>query len=88
MSMLETAHKQSPNKSWWIKADALDFGKAGIRTSMKNEWSGDVDMGDGKLDKEHTKYVNRLQEIDGLTCSDLEDEKKKLIEDLPILQKG
>ena len=45
---LKTAKRRNPNGRWWIKADARDM-RAGVMESMRHEWSGDVDLGDGQL---------------------------------------
>ena len=34
---------------------------------MKNEWTGDVDMGDGKVQALHRRYIRSLQQIQSMT---------------------
>ena len=85
--MLETAHKKNPNARWWIKGDACDITR-GIRESVNHEWSGDVDMGDGKLKEAHKKYMKRLSDIDNLLPHQLSGELEALRNDSTQLQKG
>lgn len=56
---LLAAKKQAPDGRWWIKADAFDV-RIGLRESLKNEWSGDTDLGDGKLQELKKGYDQRL----------------------------
>ena len=58
-SALSHIHKINPQARWWIKADATDI-KAGLRESVKKEWSGDVDWGDGQVKDLHEKYLAYL----------------------------
>ena len=48
--------------NWWIKGDAVDL-VAGLGESVKGEWSGDVDLGDGRLQEMFKEYQRRLQMI-------------------------
>lgn len=45
--------------NWWIKGDAV----AGLGESVKGEWAGDVDLGDGRLQEMFKEYQRRLQMI-------------------------
>ena len=45
---LKVAKEKIPNGRWWIKGDAFDI-REGLRESLKNAWSGDTDLADGKL---------------------------------------
>lgn len=67
MSALKHIHKINASARWWIKADGTDI-KVGLRESVKNVWSGDVDWGDGNLQREHTKYLSYLQFVRGIGC--------------------
>lgn len=40
--------------------------QVGLRESMQNEWSGDIDLGDGDLQWRHGKYVKYLQFVRGI----------------------
>ena len=50
--MLDEAVKVLPNEEWWIKSDGCDV-IPGLTESVRLEWSGDVDLGDGSLQKQH-----------------------------------
>lgn len=39
----------------WIKSDGSDLEEC-LQTSKKNEWHGDVDLGDGALEEVITTY--------------------------------
>ena len=43
----------------------------------KHEWNGDVDLGDGVLQKQHEAYSNRLRVIDGLCCQVTGDRQRQ-----------
>lgn len=43
---------------WWIKGDGCDI-TAGLRESMRHDWSGDVDLGDGELPALYAEYMKR-----------------------------
>ena len=58
-------HSIYPTARWWIKADGTDI-QVGLRESMKNEWSGDIDWGDGDLQRRHGDYIKYLQFVDGI----------------------
>ena len=85
--MLKAAKLRNPRGRWWIKADACDI-KSGIRESMDHKWSGDVDMGDGKVEKQHKTYIERLEFISRMTRKDLPDEMEKLKAELDDLLIG
>ena len=59
MKALLAAKQKALSGRWWIKADAFDF-RIGLRESLKNEWSGDTDLGDGKLQELKKNYEKRL----------------------------
>ena len=44
---------------WWIKGDGVNVVK-GLEESVGGEWSGDVDLKDGKLDDLFQKYKKAL----------------------------
>lgn len=41
---LKVAKEKNPSGRWWLKGDAFDI-REGLRESLKNEWSGDCDLG-------------------------------------------
>lgn len=70
--------------------------KMGLRESVKNEWSGDCDLGDGSLQVRIEEYHNRLNFVQcigvkerkekSLTCQDLEIEGGRLLEEKEFLK--
>lgn len=54
---------------------------SGLGESLRMEWSGDIDLNDGKLQQQYTTYKNDLLFIEGLGCTD----KKKLQDGLHSL---
>ena len=80
---------------WWIKADACDL-RQGLKESMRHEWSGDCDLGDGKLDALYKEYTSRRNFYQGLGLknrkANLHDDLSKVIsaldKDLKFLQDG
>ena len=80
---------------WWVKADGVDV-LHGLGESVRKQWSGDVDLGDGQVKRMHEAYLKRLQFAKqiGLSCS-LEQSKEdfmhlvaELEEDLHFLSSG
>ena len=63
--MLEELVSLSPNARWWIKGDGTDVVK-GLWQSSSGEWSGDVDLNDGKLQQQFTKFCQRKERINGI----------------------
>lgn len=62
---LKSAKRRNPNGRWWIKADARDM-RTGVMESMRHEWSGDVDLGDGQLNTLHQRYMALLDFVKGI----------------------
>ena len=54
-----------PCSNWWIKADGADVINS-LEESVKLEWNGDVDHGDGAWQKLHEEYCCRLKVINKL----------------------
>ena len=59
LNMLKQAN---PEGRFWIKIDGTDV-KSALMESMKGKWNGDVDMGDGFLEKLRKEYGKRLEDI-------------------------
>jgi len=57
---------QLPKSRWWIKSDGCDV-VSGLMESTTNVWNGDVDYGDGAVQKHHREYVERLEVVDSLS---------------------
>lgn len=65
ISVLEEANKAHPGVWWWVKADGCDI-TAGLGESVRNEWSGDVDLADGTLETLQGEYMRRRAFVNGL----------------------
>lgn len=50
--------------SWWVKGDGCDT-TAGLGESERNVWSGDVDLGDGKLQALYNQCLKRQKFVKG-----------------------
>ena len=64
-AVLDEASRTHPNAWWWIKTDGCDLIE-GLGESTRLDWSGDIDMNDGELQKLYKAYRERLDLIDGL----------------------
>ena len=62
MEALRQAQRSNPSGHWWMKADACDVRK-GLRESMRGEWSGDEDLGSGKLNEMYKEYQSRCTAV-------------------------
>jgi hypothetical protein len=91
--LLKEAHERSPKGRWWIKADACDLRK-GLCESLRGEWSGDKDTGDGEVKKIHDEYRTKEKRVKNLQVGSdnflktLLNVKKDLECDVSFLQKG
>ena len=86
--------KELPDSRWWMKSDGCDV-VSGLMESMRNEWNGDVDLGDGAVQKQHATYCERLQDIEDLSNCDtfslgscLQKSHSQLIEDGLFIDSG
>lgn len=76
-----------------MKGDGCDINK-GLKESTKLQWSGDVDLGDGSLQKQFQSYKLRLQKAEKLSVSresaaeDLSESLSAINEDLKFIQSG
>ena len=57
---LKEAH---PEGRFWLKADACDI-KSVLQQSVRGEWNGDCDLGDGKLQSLRKEYEERVACLD------------------------
>ncbi|CAH3163834.1 unnamed protein product [Porites lobata] len=71
VAVLKKIKERNKNGRWWIKADACDLRK-GLRESMRHEWAGDCDLGDGKLQTLYQEYMDRKTFYGGLGLKDQE----------------
>ena len=58
--MIDEAKRLLPSTKWWIKADGVDI-VSGLSESVTLEWSGDVDLNDGMVEKMHNTYLKRAE---------------------------
>lgn len=58
-TVLDEAAQAHPDSWWWLKADGCDVTE-GLIESTKLQWSGDVDLNDGSLQKQYEAYRKRL----------------------------
>ena len=82
---------------WWIKGDGCDVVK-GICESTKGEWSGDVDLNDGSLQRLYQQFRGRLQWTEGIGLqqrsnrdtikSDLNVAMQHSLNDMEFIQAG
>lgn len=97
MSALKHLQSIHPSARWWIKADGTDI-QIGLRESMRNEWSGDIDWGDGELQQRHDAYIKYLEFVRAIGVkqrrshasikADLQKQLRSMIEDRAFLDEG
>lgn len=95
MAILDEAVRLLPDAMWWLKADGVDV-VSGISESVRLEWSGDVDLNDGEVEKVRVAYLNRLKFIENIGMNRSNDQlqhdltvlEKELKEDLTFLSAG
>ena len=89
---MDEAARVNPDAWWWLKADGCDIVK-GLKESVKLQWSGDVDLADGSLQKKYDDYMKHLRKAvvgknirnAGKELSDILDDINK---DLDFIQSG
>ena len=62
MNVLREAARLDPHAAWWIKADGCDVVK-GLFESVRGQWSGDVNLNDGAVDRLRSELQMRLDHI-------------------------
>lgn len=79
---------------WWLKADGVDV-VSGLGESVRLQWSGDVDLNDGSLQRSHEAYIQRLKFIEKIGLkeritlhSDVTSLETSLKDDLTFLLSG
>ncbi len=86
-----------PSAQWWIKADGSDVVE-GLKESVRGEWNGDVDLPDGKFQKQREEHMKRLRFISDIglearhstpnILDDLTRCKAELLQDLTFVASG
>ena len=74
--MLKKLAAINPNARWWIKGDGTDMVK-GLWESVSGEWSGDVDLNDGKLNQLYKEFKDRLAWVKCMAIGDIPPEQIK-----------
>ena len=64
-SVLEKLANMNPDVHWWLKGDGNDIVK-GLWQSVAGEWSGDIDLNDGKLQQQYCRYKQKIDVIDSI----------------------
>ena len=82
VAILDEAVRLLPDAVWWIKADGVDV-VSGISESVRLEWSGDVDLNDGEVQRVRAAYLNRLKFIENIGINKSNDQ---LQHDLTVLE--
>ena len=86
----------NPKGRFWIKIDGTDL-KVALMHSMKGEWDGDADLGDGALQALKTEYEHRVADVAAcLSNSQIQQEfaffiakcVESLQADIPFLDEG
>ena len=82
---LEQLQEAHPKGRYWIKLDACDL-KPALQQSTREEWDGDVDLGEGRLQQLRQSYDQRcslLTSCCGLSMrDDLQAAMRSIIADL------
>ena len=86
-TVLDDAAKHHPDSWWWLQADGCDI-NPGLKESVKCQWSGNVDLNDGLLQKQHDAYISRIEQANtiGLEGGSVADQLTLLSSDLKDLK--
>lgn len=68
---MDEAARSHPEVWWWVKGDGCDV-ISGLRESVDHKWSGDVDLGDGKLQALFSEYTDSQKFISNFGLGDRE----------------
>lgn len=82
-AQLSEATRTHPGVQWWVKADGCDLVE-GLGESVNLDWSGDVDMNDGKLHQLYKHYRERLNFIGSLG---IKERRNTILQDLNAIIK-
>ena len=64
--MLDAAARSNPDTTWWLKGDGADI-VPGLQESVRRQWSGDVDLDDGKLEDMYQSYIATVEFVKGIS---------------------
>ena len=80
---MDEAARINPDAWWWLKADGCEIVK-GLKESVKLQWSGDVDLADGSLQKKYDDYMKclRMAEVVGKNIRNAGKELSDILEDI------
>ena len=67
-----------PNALWWLKGDGCDV-ITSLEESVRKEWNGDVDFGDGSCQEMHQNYLNSLDEVSKLKANVFNSSEKQAV---------
>ena len=84
--LLDAAAKANPHVTWWIKGDGCDV-VPGLCESVRQKWSGDVDLGDGSLQDSYKSYQLKLDFVSGLGLG-TRREREVIRDDLDTIAKN
>ena len=84
LSVLDEAAHTHPNCWWWIKTDGCDL-VSGLGESVRGEWSRDVDLNDGAVQKLYTDYRQQLDFVTSIGAEGKSDHAS-MKEDLQLLK--
>ena len=62
---MDAANNANPGTYWWIKGDGCDV-VPGLGESVAGEWSGDVDLNTGDLQRCYEQYRSKLAFLSGI----------------------
>ena len=74
--MLKKLAAINPNAWWRIKGDGTDVVK-GLWESVSGEWSGDIDLNDGKLNQLYKEFKDRLAWVKCMAIGNIPPEQIK-----------
>ena len=85
-SALDALKSANPDGRFWIKLDATDL-RVAVMESGRHVWNGDVDLGDGELQKLRQNYDDRFKLLDslkiqGVSVANMRQAIPKIIDDL------
>ena len=68
----------NPGVHWWLKGDGTDVVK-GLWQSTSGEWAGDVDLNDGRLQRQYSDFKIRMEEVKNLGVGKSIEELREIL---------